>query len=65
MTTPIWLWVKPGLMELVDGFVSVESVLEHADDDGTLLSFHIKLRSKSRAVAWERRPGNYKFIFNF
>ena len=34
--------VEPGLVKLGDGFVGVESVLEHADDGGTLLSFHVK-----------------------
>ena len=32
--------VEPGLVEFGDGLVGVESVLEHADDGGTLLSFH-------------------------
>ena len=32
--------VKPGLVELGDGFVCMEAVFEDADDGGTLLSIH-------------------------
>jgi hypothetical protein len=31
---------EPGLVKLSDGFVGVETILEHADDGRSWLSFH-------------------------
>jgi hypothetical protein len=46
--------IEPGLVKLGDGFVGVETVLEHADDGGSLLSFHtLKCVSKSWTHEWK------------
>ena len=39
--------VEPGLVKLGDGFVGVETILEHADDGRTLLSFHGRITLQS------------------
>ena len=57
---------EPGLMKLSDGFVGVETILEHADDGRSWLSFHGRntLQSVFQKPTETQNPAMILYLLN-